>query len=553
MKKTISVFLAATLLFASVNLFTATAAPANEKDKQGKPEKEQIETLAGCSDLAGKKIAASDIGLPTSGAVIQSATMEKDENGAYCKTIGAIHPVDKDAPDINFEVNLPEKWNRKALQLGGGGFNGSVITGLGGAPSQIASDPKPLALGYVTFGSDSGHKGPNNDASFALNEEALANFAGDQLKKTHDAAMVLVKESYGVLPDQMYFAGSSEGGREALTVIQRWPGDYDGVICFYPAYNLVGLQMNGVLFGQALYAGEGAGWLNPQKMQFLSKAVYQACDGLDGAEDGIISNVPECVKAYTIDNVKNDLRCPDGADAGNDCLSDAQINTVKVMSEPSEFPFMLSNGVTSFPQQSVLQGGDYSGRFNLGTKPIPSIPPAGDDAFLTVMGDQIVRNAIAKDPNLNFMDFKPENYAEQAMNASKLLDSNSVKIANFQGKGGKLILVVGTTDTAISPYNTINYYKRLQEQFKQSRLDQFVRFYTIPGFGHGDGPFKANLDTLTALDNWVVKGEAPGNLVAVDANQATEGRTRPVCVYPQYPKYTGGDMNKAESFACAAP
>jgi hypothetical protein len=43
----------------------------------------------------------------------------------FCKVLGAVLPVDPNAPPVNFEVNLPMQWNGKALQIGGGGFNGT--------------------------------------------------------------------------------------------------------------------------------------------------------------------------------------------------------------------------------------------------------------------------------------------------------------------------------------------------------------------------------------------------------------------------------------------
>lgn len=135
------------------------------------------------------EIDASKIELPTSGATISSATIvksdEKDNlNGEYCKVLGAIHPVDKTAPDINFQVNLPVKWNSKILQYGGGGFDGALVSADNGYYGQMVSDPTPLAQGYVTFGSDSGHVNSSYwDSKWALNDEALNNFASDQLKK----------------------------------------------------------------------------------------------------------------------------------------------------------------------------------------------------------------------------------------------------------------------------------------------------------------------------------------------------------------------------------
>jgi feruloyl esterase len=48
----------------------------------------------------------------------------------YCKVLGTIAPVDSGAQLIHFQINLPIAWNGKALQYGGGGFNGTLITGL---------------------------------------------------------------------------------------------------------------------------------------------------------------------------------------------------------------------------------------------------------------------------------------------------------------------------------------------------------------------------------------------------------------------------------------
>jgi feruloyl esterase len=54
---------------------------------------------------------------------------------AFCKVLGHIEPTDPKAPPIKFEVNLPVEWNGRSVQYGGGGFNGTLITGLGLPPS----------------------------------------------------------------------------------------------------------------------------------------------------------------------------------------------------------------------------------------------------------------------------------------------------------------------------------------------------------------------------------------------------------------------------------
>ena len=61
----------------------------------------------------------------------------------------------------------------------------------------------------------------NQPRVFALNDEAFENFAYRSYKKVRDAAVALMVRVYGKSPQKIYFMGSSEGGREALTMAQR--------------------------------------------------------------------------------------------------------------------------------------------------------------------------------------------------------------------------------------------------------------------------------------------------------------------------------------------
>ena len=77
---------------------------------------------------------------------------------ARCEVDGVMAPVDRSATarPINFRVWLPAVWNGRAVQQGGGGMNGS-IPDLSGARYTIGGQT-PAALGFVTYGSDSGHQ-----------------------------------------------------------------------------------------------------------------------------------------------------------------------------------------------------------------------------------------------------------------------------------------------------------------------------------------------------------------------------------------------------------
>ena len=151
-----------------------------------------------CADLVKLSIPASEIGLPSGGATITSArmaTVPADPLNAgatrdYCQVLGAVAPIDPNAPPVNFEVNLPADWNGKAVQYGGGGSNGVLITGLAALRDARRDTPVPVARGFATWGTDSGHDNKKlpEPRAFALNDEALVNMAYAAYKKTHDVA-----------------------------------------------------------------------------------------------------------------------------------------------------------------------------------------------------------------------------------------------------------------------------------------------------------------------------------------------------------------------------
>ncbi|MEY4762648.1 MAG: hypothetical protein RLZZ200_2504 [Pseudomonadota bacterium] len=103
----------------------------------------------------------------------------------------------------------------------------------------------------------------------------------------------------------------------------------------------------------------------------------------------------------------------------------------------------------------------------------------------------------------------------------------------------------------VPPSMTSAYYDRVAMRYGKAVRD-FVRYYIQPGFGHGFGSFNMTWDSLGALDAWVNAGRAPTDPVATDANAASRGRTRPLCEYPTFPRYTGrGDLDSAASLICA--
>jgi pimeloyl-ACP methyl ester carboxylesterase len=512
-----------------------------------------------CAGLANLKIPAAAIGLPTKGATVQSAaligaTADGNSNGEYCKVLGAIAPVDPNAPGIKFEVNLPSRWNSKALQMGGGGYDGSLVTGLGGEGLQLSSVDRPLKQGYVTLGSDGGHSGgPGFDGTFALNDEALLNYGKQSIKKTHDVAVAIIQARYGGRAKRFYFIGNSQGGHEALDAAARYSADYDGVVANYPAYNVMMLHLGSLNVAKAIYADGGAGWLNPSKVKLLTDAVVAACDQLDGAKDGIISNVSACNRTFTIDSIRATLRCADGKDAGDACLSDAQFEAVRKISENYSPGFSIA-GAAVFPRWPLLEGSKFQ-IANFGKNAVPMNPPGPGDALLYSAGAATVKYVVTRNPQFNALTFDPSQWKTRIQEAGAILDVTDIDLTPFRLKGGKMIITHGTEDEFITPHNSDAYYERHLALQGRRQMDSFVRYYKVPGLSHGFGTFNAKYAGLATLDGWVDKGVAPGILIATDENPGSSNRTRPMCPYPQWPKFSGppgAALNDAANFACVA-
>jgi len=507
---------------------------------------------AACASLQGMSIPASAIGLPTGGAVVQTATAvaataTDNPNGDFCKVTGIVKPHNASSPNLEFAVNLPAVWNRRVLQMGGGGYNGTLVTGLGGYTLQPANVENPLKQGFVTVGTDGGHKSAAGfDGTFAMDDEALRNFGKESVKKGHDVAIEIIKKAYGRAPERSYFIGGSQGGHEALDAAARYSNDYDGVVANYPAYNVTLLHLGSLNAGRAVYEGGGAAWLSPARTKLITDAVYAKCDDLDGVKDGTIGNVRACNSAFDVKT----LRCPNGSDAGDSCLSDAQLGAVAKITSDYKPGFTVA-GMDTFPRWPLLEGALFRDRSNWGQVPQPSNPLSGKEPLLYTAGDQTARFIITRNPKLDTMTFDPKQHQERIKIAASIMDVSDVSLEKFKAKGGKIIMTHGTADDFITPHNSELYYERQVKQFGQAGVDSFMRFYMIPGFGHGFGPFNAKIDSLKALQAWVEKGQAPSGLIAVDGNP-NANRSRPLCEWPTWPKFTGapGSEGNASSFTC---
>jgi len=507
-----------------------------------------------CAELAGTVIPSSAISLPTRGGRVDSASLVtrvvSGRTVEYCSVGASLFPKDPSAPDIRLQLGMPVGWNGDTMMFGGGGYNGTIPDIAQNVPFGRPDSPTPLARGYAAYASDSGHQaGPTGslDGSFGRNDEALRNFAaGDALRKTHDAALYLVRRGYGAGPGRTYFAGGSTGGREALVVAQRWPDAFDGVISAYPAWNNAAEILD--LGYLAHVMSRPGAFPGPAKQTLLYTSVMAACDGRDGVEDGIISNLGGChFDPQT-------LRCPAGADTGPTCLSDPQIASVTAASTPFRWPYRIASGERYYPGFPFLSGADMRTPYlGFGTT-APANPMPATSAYGFQYWDQWVKHFLTRDPSHSPFDVdprRPGKWLPRISYLSTIQDRNNVDLRPFARAGGRLILMHGSADELVSHRSTNDYYRRVLATVGARQTNAFLRYYVAPGANHanfGAPAFAATWDSLSALERWVRDGQPPARPVVQDPR---DGRTRPLCEYPGWPRYRSGDPARAESFVCA--
>lgn len=524
-----------------------------------------------CTSLTAG-VAANEIGIPSGAATIDSATWVAATNlvvaergptpasrvspatPAFCKILGRIAPVSSTAPPILFQVNLPSQWNGRSVQYGGGGFNGTLINALSLPPAQRFDTPSPLAQGFVTLGTDSGHQNKPNEPpqAFALNDEALLNFAHASYKKVRDVAVVITQRAYGRKPDKLYFMGSSEGGREGLTMAQRYPNDFHGIFSRVPVISWTGLQHAGLRDGMAI---RGEAWLSPAHTKLVHDSVLAACDASDGLVDGLIANPVGCRQRFDVAQ----LRCKGGS--SNSCLTDAQIKAVQTLHSPLKMPITLANGVNEYPArgpsgENIPSFGPTGGwqSWWLGTEP-PVFPPKMSNGIAWFYGAGAIKYFYARDPNADLNSYSVQANASRVLEISNLMDSTDPDLSKFNANGGKLVILENLADYAQSPYAGIQYFAAVQEKMGAANTKKFARLYAAPGVDHVGAGAPSNVDMLSVLVDWVERGKAPETLEVVDQEvkapfQVT--RALPLCQWPLWPRYKAGPVNLAASFECVS-
>jgi feruloyl esterase len=506
--------LAAALLATLGLAASSTAAPAALPGEGGE--------AGACAALAGH--APADVRIVAS--TISNGADKAPARSAFCRVEGVIET------EIGFELWLPLKpaWNGRFLAIGVGGQAGSI---------PLRELARGVDRGYATASTDTGHKA--SDPHWLLGDPMrAANYAHRANHLLADKGKALAAAFYGQGAQHAFFLGCSGGGRQALTEVQRYPGDYDGVIAGAPGVNTP--QMSARRMWEMVQHSADAGLMSEADWRWVATSAVEACDADDGLKDGIVTNPARC--RFT----PRRLAC--GAKAGK-CLSPAQLALVERIYAP------LHDETGRGIDAGLLPGVAVSPA--LVPEPFTPGPP-----YLAVA---LFGDGVHRDRNWDGRTFR---LASDLPAIDRVMDlhADDPQIAPFVRRGGKLILYQGWADPLVAPQPTLAYYAAVRKTLGPAGADRSVRLFMIPGMEHcrgggvpdafggagGDAPqVDPDHDMLSALERWTGGGPAPQRIVASQLKDGRVVRTRPLCARPAEARYRGGDPEQASSFACAVP
>ncbi len=442
----------------------------------------------------------------------------------FCRIEGTIET------EIGFELWLPERrvWNERLLVGGVGGQAGSL---------NYRELERGVRRGYASASTDTGHKA--SDRLWLLKRpDRAANYAHRANNLLALTSKAIIRAAYGAAPRHAFFVGCSGGGRQALTEVQRYPRDFDGVIAGAPGVNTPAMSARRMWEMQR--HSEWGSLMPASAWQMLHRAATQQCDAQDGVTDGVVDTPLKCNFDPGM------LLCRTGQTS--DCLTAPQISAYRRLTAPlvDETGRPIDTGLLPTVPISPV--------------PLPEPFTPGPSYLATVLFGQGVHGDADWDPS-EFNVARDLPAIDTVMN----LHADDPAIEPFIAQGGKLILYQGWDDPLVPAQSTLHYFDALVQRFGHG-LHRSATLYMAPGMDHcrggvgpdlfggagGDAPIvDPQHDLLSALESWVLRGKAPKRIVASKQVEGRTARTRPLCPWPQRAVWSGkGSTSLAENFRC---
>jgi Tannase and feruloyl esterase len=441
----------------------------------------------------------------------------------------------------SIELRLPANWNRRLLFQGGGGLDGVLSPAMG----NVSGFTSALARGFAVVSTDSGHRGRSSvDARFGVDQQAKLDFAYQAVARSSREAKGLLQRYYGSKPEYSYFMGCSTGGREAMMTAQRLPLEFDGVVAGNASFNLTRIAANQVFSLQTvtrLAPKDATGKpllheaFTDAQLKNISEAVLQQCDALDGLRDGMINDFQACKV-----DPRSQVCGKTGASSSPQCLSAAQADGLRTIMGGAR----NSRGESlygSYPYDTGIAAPAWRSMHLGSATSAPANASLGRDTLREF-------SITPPDPTLDPLKFDFDRDMVRTYETAAINDAVATLLTTFAGRGGKMIVYHGLSDQAMATGALTGWYEQLSPR-NATGPQEWARLFLVPGMLHcGGGQSTDQFDMLTAIQNWVEKGQAPDRVVA--SGRAFPDTTRPLCPFPKVARYDSGDVKDQRSFSC---
>lgn len=448
-------------------------------------------------------------------------------------------------------------WVGKNMISASAGSSGSVNTWANFAEG-LNHDTGPvyaIRLGYVGSSTDTGQGNPPFgviQTGTLAHTLALGTIADWAYRATHYGklwGLTLAQTYYGSGPTRSYYNGCSGAGNEGMGQLQKYGDEYDGFLIVAPAYYWQQFRLADgwpqVVIKKLNQMGKT---LTSDQISAANSSAIAACDRqrLDKVADGIIADPRSCTFSATANICGNP-----GAPAAPNCLDNDQAATIdRIWDGPRNhngariwYPFdrginFSASGTVGGSTAQVMQWNHADTTFS------------GNNLYV-----DFESLALAGNPP-NGITYEQE-AALGSNTTADYTDNQDPKLDLAKNHGTKVIQLHGSQDGAIRWRHDIDYYHRVNayfggNPFDFSSLQQWYRFFPMPGVGHcsgGTGP--SEVDPFLAVVNWVENGVAPASMLAAGGNGAPPTRTRPLCPFPSTAVYKGsGSTDDASNFVC---
>lgn len=413
---------------------------------------------------------------------------------------------------LRVEMLLPlkENWNHCFLGQGIGGLGGYIPS------EQLLHN---MERGYATAASDLGtSKGRTCGVG---NPDVWKDFGWRGNHMMTVIAKAILTAFYGTPQNYAYFVGGSTGGQQGMSLAQRFPLDYQGIVAGVPAHDRVALHTYFLWNYNHLRSKTGKPLFTMAEIERITELAVEYARTQNCAQfnDNFVTN-----PRYDADTL-----------AG--LISYITVNVPLDVKRARRLYEVYRGPINSRTGEQIFDGMPMGSEVYFLGLPIAfeEICPH-DYPFVWVFG---------KDFDTASFDFDKD-YAKLRKTLSPDLDANNPDLTPFYEAGGKLIMQSGAADSCVPFHGTVKYLHQVQKIMGKEKMDEFLRYYLYPGKGHSTEGRGCNLwyggtlengedatayDELGLLRLWVEKGIAPDKMTAARIEEGKTVFTRLISPY----------------------